>query len=742
MVFLFTVFLFIAASFPMSRADSLRAPVYNTTRATEVIKIDGVLNESDWNKAESVIMNYEIQPGDNSLPREKTEVRILYNDNYLYFAFTCYDKNPSEIRATLSDRDQIYREDFVFVGLETFGEKQRMYEFLANPLGVQADLMRVGNNEDDTYDALWYSHGVITDSGYNVEIAVPFRILKFQNSAPMEWGLLLGRNYPRETRYIFSWSPFDRDDPCFICQSGKLTGLPRLEIPVTYELLPYIIGHRHGNIEDYDDPSSPFIQSNFKGRAGLGLKVLPTSDITLETVINPDFSQIESDAKVISVNSPFAVFYPEKRPFFLEGLDIFRLGGEHFYSRMINDPVFALKMTGKAEKLTYAVLGGSDKNSPLIVPGTDYSEFVETGMRSFSGIVRARYDYGDESFLGVLLSNKKWTGANNFAGGIDWKAGFAKYYYFRGEAMFSSTRELDDLTLYDDSRTLGNTNYDAALNGEKYNGYSVRIALERSSRNNYFILSLFDVSPTFQSHTGFINRVDRRMAEIEAGYIVYNDSSFLERINLFINHGSDFTYKSIRKDQWVFLGISMTLPGQTNLTIGAPVLNREIFRGKEFHNIARIHTNLNSSLSKYIDFYYSGVYGRNIYRDDPPELGTGFEISAGITFKPFSSFKTSLDVALARLKSIANSDVFYDGYIVRNTTYYLLSKESQFRLISEYDSFSTAFYFYPLFSYKLNPFTTFFIGTTHDFRDYGNSTSFIRTGTQYFIKLQYLWSNL
>lgn len=308
--------------------------------------------------------------------------------------------------------------------------------------------------------------------------------------------------------------------------------------------------------------------------------------------------------------------------------------------------------------------------------------------------------------------------------------------------MLSITREVNDLSLFDDTRKFGNSKKNAALNGESCSGYSLRTVFEKQSRNHYFTFTYVEVDPTFQSHIGFINRIDRRMAEAEAGYIIYNDSSFAERINLFINHGSDFTYNGIRKDQWVFIGSSVTLPGQTNVFIGTPLLSREFYKGRDFKHLSKIHTNLNTSLSKHFDLYFSGSFGRNIYRDDPPQLGTGHEFGTGLTFKPEPRFVSSIDFSKAGLKNVAGDDVFYDGYIFRLTAYYLYSKEAQFRLISEYDSFSRAIYFYPLFSYKLNPFTIFYTGTTQDYKDYGNEINYKKTAMSYFVKLQYLWSNL
>ncbi len=714
----------------------------NPPKINSAISIDGLADEREWLLADSVRMDYEIQPGDNSSPTQKTTVKMLYNEEFLYFAFYCYDKVPDQIRARLSDRDQIYRDDYIVIVLDPYGDNQNAYEFLVNPLGIQADLMRTGNNEDETFDAVWHSEGRITDFGYIIEAAIPFRILKFTENASNGWGLMLARNYPRETRYIYSWTHFDRDDPCFTCQGGKIKGLTDVKVPFSLELLPYFLGMKNGNLTDPENSNSAYRSQDVKGRAGLGLKVLPSANLTLDAVINPDFSQIESDAQVISVNNTFAIFYPEKRPFFLEGLEVLQTGSNMFYSRMINDPLFAAKLTGKSGKFTYAFLTGYDKNSPVIIPGTDNSSFVNSGMASMTNVIRGRYDYRDESYIGFLISGRNYKSAHNLSGGIDWKSNFAKYYYFSGDFKYSSTKEIIDTVIFNDSRRLGNTGYSAAFDGEEYDGYSMALKFERQSRNHYAMISYKDVNPTFQSQSGFITRNDSRFLEFENDFIFYYDSSFVEKINIFLNSGHDFTHSDIRKDQWIFIGTTATVTGQTSFTVGFPVLNREIFRGRDIRNIKKIHLNLNSSPFKYLDVYFSAVIGRTIYRNDPPELGNGHEMSAGFTLRPIPSLKSSLEYSRASLRNVANNDLFFDGYILRNITYYQLNREFQFRIISEFTSFEKSFSLYPLFSYKLNPFTTFYAGTSYEYKNFGPQSDYHLARDQYFLKIQYLWNNI
>ena len=202
------------------------------------IKLTGKLSDPRWKSAPTVECPYEVQPGENTPANQRTFVKILYNSRFIYFGFVCRDNAPSAIRAHISDRDNIYSDDFVFVAIDTYEDNQRAYEFVANPYGIQGDLMRTGNNEDASWDAVWYSKGTVNDTGYVVEIAVPFKSIHFPSKKLQDWTIALIRNFPRASRQQFSWTPFDRNDPCAICQGGTLRGLKDLEATGTLEVLP------------------------------------------------------------------------------------------------------------------------------------------------------------------------------------------------------------------------------------------------------------------------------------------------------------------------------------------------------------------------------------------------------------------------------------------------------------------------------------------------------------------------
>ncbi|MFN3135691.1 MAG: DUF5916 domain-containing protein, partial [Candidatus Kryptonium sp.] len=332
------VILFLVPLFLINAQNNFKV---KALKIEESIKIDGKLDESSWSQAEKIELNYEIQITDNNPAHQRTTAMVLYDNQNLYFGFICYDTDPSKIRAQMTDRDKIWEDDFIILIIDTYGDNQNAYEVAVNPYGIQGDAMRVGSSSDFSFDFVWYSAGAINDSGWTVEIAIPFKSLRFPKRQNQEWNILIGRNYPRESRFIFSWTPFDKNNPCFLCQGGKLTGLEGISSVKFIEFLPYIMSYQTGSIKSYNDPSLGFKNEPVKARVGAGVKFSPNPELTIEGVLNPDFSQVETDAYQISVNTTFALYYPEKRPFFLEGNEIFRTPINVFYSRMINNPTLA-----------------------------------------------------------------------------------------------------------------------------------------------------------------------------------------------------------------------------------------------------------------------------------------------------------------------------------------------------------------------------------------------------------------
>jgi len=725
----------------LSAQDSPNLRMFRTTavRIERNIELSGRLSDPLWALAPEIPITFEIQPGENTPAAQTTIAKILYNQEYLYVGFICSESNMKQLRAHVSDRDRIFEDDFVVLIIDTYGDKQRGYQFFVNPLGIQADILRSGNNEDDSWDAIWHSAAQITDSAWTVEMAIPFKSIRFPSNQEQEWILLVGRNYPRSSRAIFSWTPFDRNNPCFLCQGGVLQGIRDIEATSSIEVLPYVVGQQSGALNDAGNPMSTFVNGALRGRVGAGIKYSPNPSLVLDAVVNPDFSQVESDASQISVNTTFALFYPEKRPFFLEGTDLFDTGIEVFSSRQINNPVGAAKLTGKAGSVSFAYLAAADRNTVFIVPGEERSSFISSSLESFSNIARARYDLADGSFFGALVTTRTLSRAHNYVGGIDWNYLFAGNHYVRGQLLASTTKEPNDLNLFSSSRGFRNTTYDAGFNGESYHGRAMQLAVERSARDFRYTLRYRDVSPTFQAHNGFVTSNDVRAITFSPSYTWYLTNALVDAAFAFADLGLRFNYAGERKERWVVLGGGMTMKSQTNWNVGMLLMNEELFRGVLFDNLRRLFWNVNTKPSSSFAFRINGDLGRYIYRSDTPQLGVGHNISTAITLKPTDKLQLTLSYSRARLVHVRTDELLFDGYIARATGVYQFSPELFVRLISEYNQFERSFQFYPLISYKLNPFTMFYVGSTHNLHAFDDPYGLQQTERQFFVKLQYLW---
>ena len=714
--------------------------ILDAVRIDRDIDLTGRLSDPLWTLAHVVGCPFEVTPGENTPAKQPTEVRVLYNSRYLYVGFRCVDSNVAAVRAHVTDRDNNFQDDFVFVGIDPFRNNQRGYEFVVNPLGIQADLMRTANNEDASWDAVWFSKGALNDSGYTVEMAIPFASIRFPSEPTQDWSLMIVRNFPRDSRYQNSWTPTDRNNPCSICMSGTLRGLTGLEATSTVEVLPYAMGYQAGRLNDESDPSSGFSNDRVNGRVGIGAKYVPNSSLWFEGVLNPDFSQVESDATQISVNSPFAIFYPEKRPFFLDGADLFTTQMRQFYSRMINNPLVATKVASKTQHLTIAYIGAEDRNSAFFIPGDEGSYAVQTSEKSFSNIIRGRYDFGTRSFVGALVTGRSFSDAHNFAGSVDWNLSLGETYTLAGQAIIAQTKEINDTTLYDNVRHYGGTRFTKAFDGESYGGTNVTLELRRDARELSFDLSYQDCSPTFQAQNGFITENDFRLGHAEMSYAFYPNGEIVDYGYVFLQGILQSNYEGARKQRWSATGFNLQLKSQTNLNFEYFLYNEELFHDVRFNKINRFETQINSSPNSTIQLNADIAAGKFIYRGDTPTTGKGHTISLAVYLKPTPKIELDLSYARSRLSDAYNGNLLFDGYIARGVAIYQFSGDLFCRLIAQYDRFRSAIDIDPLVSYKLNPFTIFYVGSTHSLSDFGEPFGFRLSSRQYFLKLQYLWS--
>jgi hypothetical protein len=711
----------------------------NVIKITEPIKLTGKMDNPLWLTADDVELNYEVTPGDNTPAPQKTLVKALYDDKFIYFGFQCIDTNPEQIRANISDRDKMYQDDWIFVAIDTYGDFQRSYELCVNPYGIQGDLLATINGEDASVDWIWHSAASKNETGWTAEMAIPFSSLNFPDADEQNWRINILRTMPRSSRTQISWVKLDRNIPGIMTQAGFLKGLKNIHPGGSVELLPYAMGQKGGELTDFNNPNSDFKFAPLVGRIGGGIKYSPGPDFSIDAVVNPDFSQIESDAAQISVNTTFALEYEEKRPYFLIGREL--LQTPMYYSRSINDPKGAARLIGKAGSLSYMYMGAYDRNTVFVVPGEERSNTVPTTLKSFANIGRLRYDLGDESYIGGMLMTRDFSGGNNHIAGIDWNYKFWSNWYFSGEGFLSRTKELNDTTLLDSvdsGRLFGNTGYNAAFNGERYSGNSVNLSLSHSERAYNCGFSVNNYSPTYQAYNGSFNQNGIRQFFMSHEYDYYPTNSFIDFGAVGFHSFMRYDFSGIKKEQVVQPYLSLTLKGQTNIYIQHLTVNDESFRGIWFDKINRISYSINSRPMDVITLSTYGQIGRFIYRTSSPTMGTGHKLGASVTLKPTSRLNISLSYDRARLSSRETGELFYDGNIYRAVATYQFSYEIFFRTIFQYDSFAKAFQLYPLFSYKLNAFTTFYAGATSDYMNYEGDAGTVNTGQQYFMKLQYL----
>lgn len=737
-LFLHLIVYFLFCSTFLSQTNKSSKPIFNIFKINESFEINGKFENPAWLIADPIELNYEFRPGDNSPANEKTVVKALYDDENLYFGFQCLDSNPKEIRANLSERDKIFSDDYVILIIDTYNDAQKGYEIAVNPYGIQGDLLATLNNEDINFNITYYSKAAINDSGWTAEIKIPFSSLSFNESSEPIWGINVVRTIPRESRVQISWTSINKNIPGFITQSGLLVGLKDIKTSTSFEFLPYTIGQYNGNLDDYDDPTSDFKYNSVEGRIGGGLKYSPNANLSLEAVLNPDFSQIESDADQISVNTKFALNYEEKRPFFLVGNDL--LPQPVYYSRSINNPLAASRVMGKSGSLSYLYLGAYDRNTVFVVPGEEESNTAATDEKSFANIGRLRYDFGDEDYLGAKILTRNMKDGHNYVLGFDWNYKFWENWIFEGQAYLSQTKELNDTSSIDTERNFGSSGHTAKLDGEKYLGDVWHFFLSHSQKVYYFNFESNHVSPTFQTYNGLLPSSGFREQKMYHSYKFYPDSSFFDRVDINFQTHLQHNYDGIIKDIIITPSINLNMKGQTYFYAQYHILKNEKFNGENFKNVNEAYIEINSKPLKELSTGIYGSVGKYIFRSDNPTIGYGHNLGAYFILKPTSKLNLEFYYDRARLSDRKTDELFYDGNIYRTTAIYQFSAEAFFRTIFQYNSFSKTFRVYPLFSYQIGAFTTFYAGATSNYLNYNNEFGYRNTDQQYFIKLQYLVS--
>ncbi|MFL6334450.1 MAG: DUF5916 domain-containing protein [Pyrinomonadaceae bacterium] len=442
--------------------------------------IDGKLDDEIW-KTAAVFKDFvQYRPVDLVAPSQPTEVRIGYDAHFLYVGFRAYDE-PGKVRATIAKRDAVFDDDWVGIWLDTFNDGRRAYELIFNPLGVQADaIFTEGVNEDFSVDIVHESKGVLLEDGYTVEVAIPFKSLRYEAGRDQKWGLHLLRTIKRLNNEQSSWMPISRDNSSLLGQEGHVTGLEGLSTERTIELIPSLTiseeGRRMPTISaaqrafaEAARSKLPGDQGRFLNRPvgfdpGLTAKFGISPTMTLDLALNPDFAQVEADATVVTANQRFPIFFEEKRPFFLEGKEIFETLINAVHTRTIVDPDVAVKFTGKRGRNTFGLMYASDN-----APGNldeDRRDFVratqnlsavtkddlrtalqarrDTILKTLDknatfGVLRFKRDIGKEGHIGLLGTTHSFVDRYNNVGGFDVRYRLNKQLVFTAQALGSLT---------------------------------------------------------------------------------------------------------------------------------------------------------------------------------------------------------------------------------------------------------------------------------------------------------------
>lgn len=741
MVFLFTTLLSTTA-FANQAFQPQYHPQKSISRLQGSISIDGGLEDEGWKSAQVIDGFCENNPGDQVKPPVNTRAFITYDDSKIYVAFVCFD-DREKIRASYCERDHLGSDDNVGFFIDTYGDGLWAYFFNVNPYGIQADALWSKNKgEDASYDLIWESMGKITDSGYQVEMAIPFSSLRFPTADKQTWKAEFWRNHQYDTKRQYSWAAYDRNDNCFACQWGTITGIENVAPGRGIEILPSIIGYQSGKLSNYSDPSSKWDNENIDGNISLGIKYPLSSSLTAEASINPDFSQVESDATQIDVNTTTALSYPEKRPFFQEGSDMFKSWFDVIYTRSINDPIFATKLTGRSGRSSLAYIGAMDDHTPVILPFEESSAILSDG-RSFSNILRARQGFGNNSQIGLILTDRRLDGGGSGSVlGMDGELRITRSYYFQWSLLASHTDEPNDTALTSGLNQVyfDNGRLTAGFDGESFWGHGVYASVGRAAEHEVIDISYFEKGPRFRADNGFEPTNNSRSISFYSGYNFYPNGRIIQKIEPYFRAGKTWNFQKQPKDEYASLEADIHLTASSNMH-PAFTMESENYNGVQLDKIWRLHLCGSSYFSQALGVSGSINYGHQIARREyPPVLGREFSFYAGGYIRPFEKILIEPEYVYQRSKAMDSDDILYEAYTLRAKINYQPSREFSVRLITQYNDYYKDWEIDPLVTYQLNPFTLIYVGSTHDFHDYHNldSTGLRQTSQQFFFKVQYL----
>jgi hypothetical protein len=699
------------------------------------IRVDAVLDEESWKDALKLELNYEVSPGENIPAPVRTEVFIYTTRTHLNVGFICQDPNPSQIRAPLSERDKVYSDDYVAILLDPFNDRQRRFNLFCNPLGVQADFSETTTNNYIEWDPIWESAGKLTKTGYNVEMAIPFSSLRFPSTnGEQTWFFDIARSYPRDVRHGLRLVTFDRNTVCFVCQGEEMIGFKDIKADKkNIELDPTLTAVYTQERDDF--PDGKFVKKgDHIAQLGLTARWSFTPNMTLGATINPDFSNVEADAAQLDINTQFALYYQEKRTFFLEGANVFSTHLPIVYTRTLADPYWGVKLTGKEGANSIGFYSVQDNLTNLYFPSATQTQSTSLNMKSVATVLRYRRDIGKSSGLGVLVTDREGEHYYNRLVGVDADFWLTISDQVQVQFLAAQTRYPDKVA------------NDFGQSTGKIEGSAFDVYYNHMSRNVEFYTLFKQISPGFRADLGFITQAGYRQMGGGFKYLfLHNPGYWFTEISL----GPSFQYETDQNDNLLNKAVNFTLiykgPLQTNATVIGSI-GKQFYMGKIFdtNNVdatitliptGKLHTNLHAIIGENIDF-------------DNIRQGKRILINPYLTYKIGRHISIDLDHAFERMQveskrlytaNVTNFKFIYQfsrrAYLNTNLQYvnYNYNAENYlFTIDPKYKHLFTKI----LFSYTINPQTVLFLGYSDD--HYGSlHIPLTQSNRTFFLKIGY-----
>jgi hypothetical protein len=757
-------------------ADAAKIPLSKIPRVHRAPKLADFL-ENHPREAELTVTDFrQNTPGDGTPASESTTAYLSYDDKNLYAVFICHDE-AGAVRAHLSKREATDQDDGVGVLLDTYRDFHRAYYFYSNPLGVQTDAIYTeGQGYDFSFDTLWDNAGKVMNDGYIVLFSIPFKSLRFSNEPEQTWGVALYRVILRKSEYDY-WPYITQRVEGLTQQFAPVSGLEHVSPGRNIQLIPYgLLASDHFLNQPSGGP--PGFINKFEHRAGLDAKFVAKDSLAFDVTLNPDFSQVESDDPQVTINQRFAVFFPEKRPFFIENAGFFMTPINLFFSRRIANPQFGNRMTGKLGKWTMGALIIDDRQ-----PGIGFSSGPYK-TRAADEVLRVTREFGNQSYVGAFFSSRDFADTSNRVASLDARLKIAKNWVVDAQAVHTWTRQ--DLNAGQNCLSFASSNSNIA----SQQGNALWIDASYSGRHFSFSANYNDFSPNFCTELGFVNRIDIRQNNAFGGYFWRPQKSKIVDFGPTASETVDWDHNGVLQDWQAALGFQVDLTKQT--TIG---INRgeafELFDGIGFRKHS---TSVLASTQPYKWISFSARYtqgiGENFFpavQQPPlppvplfsPFLGNTRRVNFGFTLRPSSRFRFDETYIYSRLGTRNGSTPpgfkpgqnIFNNHLMRAKLNYQFTKELSLRLILDYNatianmqlvdlqtnlgSFNGGpiapdkrFTTDVLFTYLLHPGTAVYVGYNNGFTDLtlqgipptvkGQGAPNNSTTRLFFVKLSYL----